>query len=76
MTTIMVMAYISGTLLQLGIGVVHVIVYDNPDGKDEITARRIGARMALTCWAWPAWAAYGIIHGTKHLTQLAGWGKQ
>jgi hypothetical protein len=67
MSTVIIFWYTFATLLQLGAGSVLVLVHNQPQYPPHIAQRRLGARMALTCWAWPIWAVVGIYTGVRRL---------
>lgn len=65
-SALIVYGVVTAGLLALG-----MVRYYSPygDGDDE----RTGARMVLTCWAWPVWLAIWLWLVVGDLLETAGW---
>lgn len=61
-------AYTGLTVLQLFVGLLLAIY---PGSWDE---EKLGARLVLTCWAWPVVLVIALVKGVLWLWDMAEWG--
>lgn len=63
-------AYVALTMVQLFVG---LLVATWPGTASE---EKIGARLALTCWAWPVVLVIALVKGFLRLWGKAEWGRR